>query len=318
MTRFSLQAAALALAAALLSQPAAALTRAEGMAPAQGVELYFHAYGEGPPVLILNGGPGISSRHFKPLAERIAALDGGRRAILFDQRGTGHSDLDTVDETTVTVELMVADIEALRRHLGLESWIVMGHSWGGMYAMAYAVAHPDRVEGLILSASGGSNLEWLDYVGANLQSRLGPERRERFLHWSDPDQVAEDPEKANLERVRAMAAAYVYDPDNIPAVVAALTAPGVNRPEVRGLVYSDLERIDFDLREELAEFRSPAIILHGRQDLLGELVPWETSRALPNAELVWINECSHYLWLDQPEAYFAAIEGFLARTAQRQ
>ena len=301
----------LATSLTVAAKPTPAVT---GRAPSTGVELFYHGYGDGdgPPLLVLNGGPGVSSAHFAFLAGQLAGLDGGRRVILFDQRGTGRSKLGELDETTVNLELMVEDIEALRRHLGVEAWTVMGHSWGGMYAMAYAVAHPGRVNGLILSASGGSNLDWLAYVGANLQMRLGPERRERYLHWNDPDVIAEDPEKANLERVRAMAAAYVYDPDNMPAVVAALSAPGANDPRVRGLVYDDLERRAFDVREELGDFPAPALILHGRQDLLGELVPWETWRALPDAELVWINECGHYLWLDQPESYFAAIDRFLA------
>jgi proline iminopeptidase len=292
--------------------PACALAQTTGYASSNGVDLYFHTYGEGAPLLVLNGGPGLSSQHFGGLAQQLADLGPGYQVILFDQRGTGHSTLEQTNGETVNIALMIEDIEALRRHLGFETWTVFGHSWGGMYAMLYATTHADKVTSLILSASGGSTLEWLAYTQANIRMAMGPERRARFEQALDPTYTAADPDRANRERVEAMAAAYVYHPEHIPFVVEALTRPGANFPAVRSLVYADLRRIGYDLREELSQFNPPALILHGRQDLLGEMVPLQTHEALPHSELVWVNECSHYLWLDQPETYFDAIERFLA------
>ena len=285
---------------------------AEGKAPADGVELRWHSYGEGPPLLVLNGGPGVSSMHFAGLAEQLSALGDGHRVVLFDQRGTGESALATVGAETVNVAAMVEDVEVLRRHLGIERWAVLGHSWGGMYAMLYATAHPERVSHLLLSASGGATRDWLGYVGANLRKHMGPERRAVFDRYADPERAGVPPEVANRRRVEAMAAAYVYDPENIPFVVEALTREGANFPAVRGAVYADLERIEYDLLDELGELEVPALILHGRQDLLGERVPLQTHGALPASELVWLEECAHYPWLDAPEAYFGAIERFLS------
>jgi|GEM_PF-477034 len=285
----------------------------EGFAPSAGLDLYFHSYGEGPPLLLLNGGPGVSSQHFPPLAKQVSALGEGHRVILFDQRGTARSPLDRVDATTVTLDLMLRDVEALREHLGYDDWVVMGHSWGGMYAMAYATRHPGRVRKLILSASGGSTLEWMDTIGANLRRAMGPDNAALYDHWSDPAHAAANPEAANRKRVEAMAPAYVHHDEHVPFVVEALTAPGANFPEVRGLVYADLRRIGYDLSQALAAFTKPTLILHGRQDPLDPEVPQRTHAALPNSELVWIDECSHYLWLDQPEEYFSTIEAFLTK-----
>jgi proline iminopeptidase len=297
----------------------AARAQTTGQAPSEGVDLYYHTYGaeDGPPVLILNGGPGISSEHFAPLARQVGELGAGYRAILFDQRGTGRSPLAAVDSSTVNVDLMVEDIEALRAHLGIEAWTVMGHSWGGMYGMLYATRHPERVRGLILSSSGGADLEWLRYIGANLRMRMGPERRAAFERALDPAYAEADPERANRDRVEAMAAAYVYDPAHIPFVVEALTRPGANFPEVRGLVWADLQRVGYDLHEELRSFPEPALLLSGRQDIIGDEVPLRIHASLPHSELVWLNESSHYPWLDQPDAYFEAIDGFLRRVTRR-
>ena len=286
---------------------------AEGVVQGSDGPLYWHSYGSGPPLLVLNGGPGVSSAHFGALAAELAQLDGGRRVILFDQRGTGRSTLPTLSAETVNLERMVEDVEALRRAFDVERWDVFGHSWGGMYAMLYGVAHPERVRGLVLSASGGVTMAWADTVGANLRSRLGPERRATYEYWIDPANGAADPAAANLERVRAMAPAYVYHPENMPFVVEALTREGANFPEVRTLVYADLRRTGYDLREALATFERPALVLSGRQDFLGQATPLGIRDAIPGAELVWLEECAHYPWLDAPDAYFGAIGAFLAR-----
>ena len=288
-----------------VASPTAGALLVEGQAEANGVTLHYRLFGttrpeDAAPLLVLNGGPGLSSEHFGDLAARLSRLAGTRMTITFDQRGTGHSPLSRVDASTVNLAAMVEDIEALRIHLGIDEWIVFGHSWGGMYGMAYAVAHPERVRGLMLSASGGSDLEWTSHFQNNLRHRLGPERR-----------AAYDRATTQRGRVEAMAAAYVFHPEHIPFVVEALTRPGASNATVRSLVFQDLVRQEFDLRADLARFERPVLILHGRQDVLGTLVPYKTHQALPNSELVYLDACGHYLWLDQPDAYFEAISIFL-------
>ncbi|NNF58906.1 MAG: alpha/beta fold hydrolase [Rhodothermaceae bacterium] len=292
------------LTACAQEEPSAPLV-AEGVAEAEGVALYYRLFGnrtpdDAVPLLVLNGGPGLSSEHFGGLARQLSQLGRGRTTITFDQRGTGRSRLARVDASTVTLAAMVQDIEALRAHLGVHEWIVFGHSWGGMYAMAYAVAHPERVRGLVLSASGGSDLEWTSHFQNNLRHRLGPERR-----------TAYDRATTRRERVEAMAAAYVFNPEHIPFVVESLSRPGASNPTVRSLVFQNLFQLEFDLRDDLARLERPVLILHGRQDVLGTLVPYKTHQALPNSDLVFLDACGHYLWLDQPEAYFEAIGDFL-------
>ncbi len=277
----------------------------EGMAPSRGVDIHYTIFGEGPPLLILNGGPGFPSTHFGALAQRLA---GKRQAIIFDQRGTGQSRLEELSSETLTLELMLEDIEALRRHLNIERWAVMGHSWGGMYAMSYAARYPERVDRLILSASGGIDLEFTRHLAANIRSRLSPEEYEQY-QWALNNPGAPD---ARRKRLQAMAAAYVYHREHIPTVVRYLADESEFVPEVNRLVWQELSRIGYDLREELSTFERPVLILQGRQDLIGESTAYEIHRALPLSQLELVNECSHYLWLDQPEAYFSRIEAFLA------
>lgn len=131
--------------------------------------IYYKEFGKGKPLLIINGGPGMNSEGFGELAEKLAESN---RAIIYDQRGTGHSKLKILDSTTITIDLMVADIESLRQYLNIESWSVLGHYFGGILASYYATKYSQRIEKLILSSSGGIDLALLNYVGANLNSKL--------------------------------------------------------------------------------------------------------------------------------------------------
>jgi proline iminopeptidase len=286
-----------------------------GYAPGDGVDLHYTTFGTGAPLLVLNGGPGFPSRHFYPLAESLAI---GRQVVLFDQRGTGRSPLSSVNDSTVTVAAMVEDIEAVRRHLGIERWTVMGHSWGGMYAMLYAARHPTRVDALMLSASGGINLDFTRGFSDRLRAPLTEAERAALDRWSDPDRIAENPEQARRARTRAMAPAYVYHREHVPTVVRMLTEESGFEPAVNQLVWADLRRMEYDLSTSMRGFQKPVLVVHGRDDFLGEAVPRDIHAAFPRSRLVLIDDCRHYLWLDQPDRYFATLRTFLADTKNRR
>ncbi|MBC7669030.1 prolyl aminopeptidase [Caulobacter sp. DWR2-3-1b2] len=141
-------------------------------------EIYYEECGapRGKPAVILHGGPGgavnpTMRRFFDPAKWRMA---------LFDQRGCGRSRPNASLEDNTTWSL-IADIERLREHLGVEKWTVFGGSWGSTLALAYALVHPDRVEGLVLRGIfllTQKELRWFYQEGASM---LFPDAWERFL-----------------------------------------------------------------------------------------------------------------------------------------
>ncbi len=152
---------------------------ASGWLKTEGVhEIYYEECGaaNGKPVVVLHGGPGgainpTMRRFFDPARWRVA---------LFDQRGCGRSRPHASLEDNTTWRL-VEDIERLRRHLGIERWTVFGGSWGSTLALAYAIRHPDRVEGLILRGIflvTQRELRWFYQDGASM---LFPDAWARFL-----------------------------------------------------------------------------------------------------------------------------------------
>lgn len=149
------------------------------LAVGNGHSLYYEQSGrpDGRPVVVLHGGPGSGSR-----PKQRAYFDPERyRIILFDQRGCGRSTPHGRLDGNTTPEL-VADIEALRRHLGVDRWLVFGGSWGSTLGIAYAAAHPERVDGLVVwGVFLGSDAE-IDWTfGPEGAARLFPLEYEEFV-----------------------------------------------------------------------------------------------------------------------------------------
>ena len=150
-------------------------------------ELYFEESGnpDGKPVVFLHGGPGGGTepkhrRFFDPKAYRI---------VLFDQRGSGQSTphASLVDNTTWH---LVADIEALREHLGIPRWQVFGGSWGSTLAIAYAQSHPERVTELVLRGIFLLRKEEIDWFYSARRERPLPRTHGRSTSPPSPESRA--------------------------------------------------------------------------------------------------------------------------------
>lgn len=265
--------------------------------------LHYQTYGSGIPLLIINGGPGMSSEGFIPLARRLAE---NHRTIIYDQRGTGKSTVDAVDGSTITMDLMVEDIEALRMHLGYDEWIVMGHSFGGILAYYYAAKHPERVSGMIQSSSGGVDLALLDDF--DITAGLTENQADSLAFYAAKVRNGDDSYQTLLKRGQFLAPAYIYNKEHVPVVAERLTQ--VNSP-INGLVWQNLRDIQYDTKQALQSFAKPVLILHGAQDVIGTDIAQTAHEVLPNSRLIILERCRHYGWLDRPKTYFAEIEAFL-------
>jgi proline iminopeptidase len=151
------------------------------LAVEDGNQLYFEAAGNqrGPAVLWLHGGPGSGTG----TAHRGRVDLARQRSVSFDQRGCGRSHplvTDCLDRLeTNTTEAQIADIEALRRHLEIDRWLVTGASWGATLGLAYAQAHPERVTGIALVAVTNTSTEEVEWI-TQAMGRIFPEEWDRF------------------------------------------------------------------------------------------------------------------------------------------
>lgn len=276
----------------------------EGEVQRDGAALGYTVLGEGEPLLLLPGGPGLSAAYMQPVAE---ALHGQCRCILPQPRGTGEAG---ADDLQISLDSYVSDLESLREVLGIAAWSVLGHSFGGMWAMAYAAAFPERIQRLVLASPGGMDLTFFSYFVDNILTRLTSWERAAFTYWSDPSRVAADPDHARREQVAAICPGYFWDRGPVPAF-----ADGLEQwfsPQVERLVLQSMTDSHYDVRDAMRSFTAPTLVVQGRQDPLGDGLAVELASVVPNATLTFVNRAGHFSWLEQPDPVFAPIRAFLA------
>ena len=278
----------------------------EGITNNGDTKIYYRTFGTGKPILIINGGPGMNSNGFAELAEKLSH---DNQTIIYDQRGTGRSTMEKIDTSTITMKLMIEDIEALRKHLNIKSWIVLGHSFGGMLASYYATQYPKSIDGLILSSSGGIDLELLSYVQESINSRLTIEQYKEVSYWTTKISDGDTSHATRLKRGMALAPAYLYNKKPVPMIAERLTQ---GNAQLNNLIWANMQKINFDCAPALASFNKPVLIIQGKQDVIQEKTALKAQKALKHSKVVLIDKCSHYGWLDAPDEYFGAIKSFLA------
>ncbi len=270
-----------------------------------GAKIHYRTFGAGKPLLIINGGPGMNSEGFEGMARTLSQHC---MTIIYDQRGTGQSKLQTLDSTTVTMDLMIDDIEALRKQLNIDKWSILGHSFGGIVVSYYATKHPETIDKIILSSSGGVDLGLLTDVQSSIDSKLTKTELDSVNYWSAKIAAGDTSHFARLHRGLNLAHAYVINPKFIPVIGERLTQ---GNQTVNQLIWNDLQRINFNCTEKLKSYNKPVLIIQGKEDIVSKAIAEKSHQAFKNSRIVYMDHSIHYGWLDNPEVYFKEVNEFL-------
>jgi proline iminopeptidase len=163
---------------------------------------------------------------------------------------------------------------------------------------------------MILSSTGGIDLEILKYFNENLLIRLSQTERDSLNYWSERVKQGDTTYNAKYNKGKYLASAYLYNKAYMPKLAERLAFGG--NPQITALVYKDLFKISFDCRKALKDFTKPVLIIQGRQDITGDGVAYEAHLILKNSSLVFINKSGHYSWWEQSEEYKSEVEKFIA------
>jgi proline iminopeptidase len=269
-------------------------------------KLHYKTFGTGNPILIINGGPGMNCEGFGYVAQEIAKMN--FQTILYDQRGTGKSSVEKANSETITMDLMVEDIENLRNHLKIKKWIILGHSFGGIMASYYATKHPETIDKLIFSSSGGVNMNFTSYVQERMNNNLTKTERDSLSKYQNKLNSGDNSLNTLKLRAKYLANAYVFDKSKASTIAERLTQ---TKFEINSLVFENLRKIKFNCTNEFSNFKQPVLVLQGKNDIITTQTAQETANAFPNSKLVLMENCGHYGWLDANELYFKTIKTFL-------
>jgi proline iminopeptidase len=275
-----------------------------------GIDIYYRIFGEGEPLLIIGGGPGDASDRYLSLCDLLSA---DHQCIMPDQRGTGKSTPAIYDSTTISVALTLEDFEAVRKNLGLKKWNVLGFSYGGYLASLYAQNYPESVSSLVLLGSSGLNTNFFGHFRDNIRSRMQATDQAKYDYWADSARYAQNPTHALAEIIRAMMPGYFYDRTKSLIVSEAIKDTDFDINGMGRWIWYDVRKNDLDLAKMTPEFNGSVLILHGRQDPLGESVAQLLLTYYKNSKLVFVEKAGHYSWIEQPEVIKENINIFLEK-----
>jgi proline iminopeptidase len=308
------------LASALLAGQSAALH--ESRIPAGKASLYSRETGRGQPVVVLHGGPDFDHTYLLPDLDRLADTF---RLIYYDQRGRGRS-ADDVQPEDVTLASDVDDLDRVRQHLQLQSPVLLGHSWGVVLALEYALRHPARVSRLILTNPAPVSAGDFAVLRKAYVQKLGADmERQREIVAStaykegDPGAVA--------ARYRLHFKPALKRPEDYEKLMATMKAGFVSQGKagivkaraVEDRLMRDTWQADgYDLLPKLRRLNIPTLVISGDHDFIPGEIAVHIARAIPHAHLVMIRDCGHFAYLECAGDVRRALNDFFRNVRQSQ
>jgi len=293
----------------------------DGYVDANGILIYYEAFGQGPPLVIVHGGPGASHDYFLPY---LAPLARTNRLIFIDERGSGKSQkLD--DPAGYTVENMVEDVEAVRRELNLGKIALLGHSYGGVLAQAYALKYQQNLSKLLLCSTFYSTTKMNEVFQKQLAAMPSAERdRIRNLEKDGLFGKGKDYEKNRYPNDYMIAA---WGEGYFPYLYQRRPDPNYD-PIANGIMSWDLYRemwgshgeyiIDGNLKsveygDRLSSIHVPTMVTAGDHDECDPSLARYMADKIIGSKLVIFPRSGHMTFVDQPDLFLKDVGGFLAQ-----
>lgn len=263
--------------------------------------------GSGTPVILLHGGPGFTSIYMKS----AEALGDGRKVVRYDQLGGGNSS-KTTDTTIFTIPHFVAELEALRAHLGYEKVHLLGHSWGTILGLEYYRAHPEHVASLIEASPALDIPEWerhsrelVKTLPDSMQRIIAKREAEKNFEAKDYQAALTDfyrryvflrPIQADMDSLFASANQQIYNYMQGPS---EFTITGTLRK--------------YDATPYLKDVKVPTLFLVGAVDEANPVTVKKQAGMAPGAEFAIIPNSAHIIFWDNPTETVRVVNDFLKR-----
>ena len=277
-----------------------------------GIRLWYRDSGKGAPIIVIHGGPGMDH---ESLANDLEPLRRNHRVIEYDQRGGGRSTLPA-DAKLLTIDDHVRDLEALRKHLGLEKVTLLAHSFGPAIAANYAMLYPDRIERMIfISPIPPMKGKFFEEFGAAIGPRITSENRKRASELQNAFATAADVAKVCREYWAIMTPPRLAKGESAAIVKSDLCAgppDGIRygMTKTNSATFNSLG--DWDWTTKLSAIKAPVLVIHGDEDAIPMAMVSRWVTAFPNARILRLAHTAHFPHAEQPKIVFPAIETFLA------
>ncbi len=287
------------------------------------IELFYEIEGRGKPLYILTGGPGHPPAI--PGHGLMDSLKQNYTVVLLHQRGTGKSRGILCNEENINVKAFISDIAMLMKARGDHKITLLGISWGGFLAQAFAAFHPQKVSDLVLVCAAPPSYKLWPVLEGNQFARYSQTEKDSMRLLQN---IFNTKSPADLEALK------LTHPSSKELLAFYQFIPILHRSHFydRSRIESNFDQIlnDFnfqlipiidkeimekkwDITAQLKMLSIPALILYGRQDDQGESTFFLQKECLKNSKMIVIEQCGHMIWEDQPTEFYKAMKAYLIK-----
>jgi proline iminopeptidase len=282
----------------------------ESFIEVEGAKLFSRTIGKGKPLIVIHGGPGLSQDYLQPQLYKLAE---DNLVIFYDQRACGRS-TGEVSLETINMKTFVEDIEAIRKAFHFDTISVLGHSWGGLLAMNYAIEHPKRIDKLILCNSLPSTLNGTYLFVQECLKRFAPHQAEITKLTTSQGYLEGNPDV--MQRYyQLIFSTYMYHPEKVCLLNLRMSTNAfLNDRKINAIFTNTVFKEPYNLDDSLKTLDVPTLIIHGDYDPIPLSTVQSIHEAIKNSKFVLIKNCGHFPYVEAPNDFFNAIHEFVNTT----
>lgn len=271
-------------------------------------KLFCRVLGKGDPLVVLHGGPGLSQGYLLPQLKKLAE---NNLVIFYDQRGCGES-IGSIDPNFIQMSNFVKDLDGIREAFGFKQISILGHSFGGLLAMQYAIAFPHFVNKLLLLTSAPSCSEDYALFVKEWFHRMAPYMEE--LHCIKKSKAFEEGEPLiHAKYWRIIYGRYCFDAKKIDEINFTMSRKAnIDGIKTHSILKQNFFSQTFNLQSHLQQLRCKTLVVHGDIDTIPLSTAQNTHKNIPNSQLTVIKNCGHFPYVEAPQELFAHLNTFLA------
>jgi proline iminopeptidase len=294
----------------------------ETRVPVGDTSLFARTIGQGRPTIVLHGGPDFDHAYLLPDLDR---LKDAFQLVYYDQKGRGRS-ADNVQPQDVTLASDVEDVDRVRRHFRLDAPVILGHSWGTVLALEYAIRHGEHASHLVLINPAPVSAKDFALLREAYLRKLGAQMdRQREIMASAAYRDGDPAAVAARYRIHFLPA--FKRPDAYEKLMTAMQAQFVSQGKAGiikaravedRLMRDTWQKADYDLLPKLRTLSVPTLVIWGDHDFIPVDISAHIAHALPNASRVTVKDCGHFTYLECPGEVRRIVEDFFHRLTIRR
>jgi proline iminopeptidase len=276
-----------------------------------GVDIHVEInHTEGIPLVLLHGGPGFSHRYLNP---HFALCMKEYKLVMYDQRAAGKSTgREKTDE--LTVDNYLIDLEEVLNHYEIGKVVLLGHSWGALLAMLFAIRFPDRVKALVLSDPAPASSRYVDLFEEEIIKRLTKAEKQRIREiYSMKAFQAGDIHMVNTY-FHIILRPYFYQPEKQELLNLGLDREGCLNVIATEKYFKYIHY--FDIENELGRISCPSLMITGKHDAMPIEERDHLNRSLLNSKWVVLENSAHFGFIEESDQFFSEVKEFLRNVLQ--